>query len=588
MRRRCARLFFTTTTTTSIASTNFDHLLLRKRRSSQNATTTSSLLCHASYYYSSSASSSSSSSSIQEEVEEKPTTTNNNTKKKKEFQRRKTKATTKTKTKYEIEQQKRARVVDLNLDWGDKVYRGNATEYAGVKVTSKLVWPIPMHALAQLNPELGSVLNLSPPTEEEKAEADKFLSVLKKVPTDDEDFVLREFDQVGEEAEVEVTGSTKTRAKKMEATKKSEKTTREMEGKVQTEKRNALFPASMPYAHLFEALLLEAREHYPGGSRSESTRRQLTKSLLLLVPRELLENVAEEMEIWIRPSPKQPKRSVDAFRIGQKRLNFLYWLTEHWRKPAVKGKDLAVIKGELAALIWSQYLAALKVVRGTNDAKLLADILSEDNETGDVEVNRIRTGGWAVGSQHRAKEYVDRLTGKASTLSSSSPSSSSSSSSSQEADVKHVSDATDRMDYPDLFTPDEIVEILVKARGKDVMAIRIREKCSWADWLILCTGKSPRHISDLSHAVMFEYKKRVAKNATTFTSKVKPYIEGAKADMSGGGDEEWNAVDCGSCVVHVLSDRARRYYDIEDLWASGDEVLHSGDELLTIDTIKID
>jgi hypothetical protein len=124
-------------------------------------------------------------------MEEKPTTTTT-TKKKKEFQRRKTKATTKTKTKYEIEQQKRARVVDLNLDWGDKVYRGNATEYAGVKVTSKLVWPIPMHALAQLNPELGSVLNLSPPTEEEKAEADKFLSVLKKVPTDDEDFMLRQ------------------------------------------------------------------------------------------------------------------------------------------------------------------------------------------------------------------------------------------------------------------------------------------------------------------------------------------------------------------------------------------------------------
>ena len=140
-------------------------------------------------------------------------------------------------------------MVDLNLDWGDKVYRGNATEYAGVKVTSKLVWPIPMHALAQLNPELGSVLNLSPPTEEEKAEADKFLSVLKKVPTDDEDFVLREFDQVGEEAEVEVTGSTKTRAKKTEATKKNERATREMEGKGQNDKRNALLTASRPYAH---------------------------------------------------------------------------------------------------------------------------------------------------------------------------------------------------------------------------------------------------------------------------------------------------------------------------------------------------
>ena len=142
------------------------------------------------------------------------------------------------------------------------------------------------------------------------------------------------------------------------------------------------------------------------------------------------------------------------------------------------------------------------------------------------------------------------------------------------------------MDYPDLFTPDEIVEILVKARGKDVMAIGITEKCSMGGLVDIGTGKSPRHISDLAHAVMFEYKKRVAKNATTFTSKVKPYIEGAKADMSGGGDEEWNAVDCGSYAFHVLSDRAREYYDIEDLWASGDEVLHNGDELLTIDTIK--
>ena len=100
-------------------------------------------------------------------------------KEKKQFQRRKRKATTETKT--ELERQKRSEVVDLNLDWGDKVYRGNATEYAGVKVTSKLFWPIPMHALVQLNPELGSVLNVSPPTEEEEAEADKFLSVLKKI-----------------------------------------------------------------------------------------------------------------------------------------------------------------------------------------------------------------------------------------------------------------------------------------------------------------------------------------------------------------------------------------------------------------------
>ena len=513
---------------------------------------------------------------------EKATTTTK--KKKKQFQRRKLKEAstatrTKAKTKHEIEQGRRMEVVDLNLDWGDKVYRGNATEYAGVKVTSKLTWPIPMHALVQLNPELRSVLNLSPPTEEEEAEADKFLSVLRTVSTDDEDFTLTELE------EGELTPSSRN-AKKTKATK-TKATKRKEEGDANTENMNALFPASMPYAHLFEAILLEAREHFPGGSRPESTRRQITKSLLQLVPRELLENVAEEMKIWIRPAPKQPKRSVDSFRKAQKRLNFLYWLTEHWRKPAVNGKDLAITKGELGALIWSQYLEALKAVRGTNDAKFLADMISKDSNTDEIELKHVRTGGWASGSQHRAKEYVDRLTGKVSTPSSSS--SSSSSSSEVIEDDEDVSSSTiERMDYPELFTPEEIVEILVKARGKDVMAIRIREKCSWADWLILCTGKSPRHISDLSHAVMFEFKKRVAENPTQSSGKVKPYIEGAQADTSGSGDEEWNAVDCGSCVVHVLSDRARRYYDIEELWANGDEILHNGEEILTIDTIKID
>ena len=553
LRRRCARVF------TTIASTTSFRCIV------------SASLAHHSKYSSVASTSST-------------TPTAKKKKEKKQFQRRKRKATTETKT--ELERQKRSEVVDLNLDWGDKVYRGNATEYAGVKVTSKLFWPIPMHALVQLNPELGSVLNVSPPTEEEEAEADKFLSVLKKIPSD-EDLMLREFDQVEGEDEVEVTKTKKTTKK--EATAKKKKTIRQEEEKgVQIKTKNTFFPASMPYAHLFEDLLLEARQHYSGGTRSEMTKRQLTKSLILLVPRELLENVAEEMGIWIRPSPKQPKRNVDAFRTGQKRLNFLYRLTEHWRKLATNGKDLAIKKGELGALIWSQYLEALKSLRGTNDAKFLADILKDKSintndftsENDDIQIAQIHTGGWAAGSQHRAKEYVDRLTEKVST--------SSFSSSFKGEHDKGVSGTTERMDYAEMFTPDELVNILVKARGKDVMAIRVREKCSWADWLILCSGKSPRHISDLAHAVMFEYKKRVAENPTKLSSKVKPYIEGAKVDKTGGGDEEWNAVDCGSCVVHVLSDRARKYYNIEELWANGDEVLHNGEDILTIDTIKVD
>ena len=236
------------------------------------------------------------------------------------------------------------------------MYRGNATEYAGVKVTSKLFWPIPMHALVQLNPELGSVLNVSPPTEEEEAEADKFLSVLKKIPSD-EDLMLREFDQVEGGMKWKLQRRRKRRRKKRRQKRKRRYDKKKKRSANKNEEH--VFPASMPYAHLFEDLLLEARQHYSGGTRSEMTKRQLTKSLILLVPASC-SKMSQKNGIWIRPSPKQPKRNVDAFRTGQKRLNFLYRLTEHWRKLATNGKDLAIKKGELGALIWSQYLEALK------------------------------------------------------------------------------------------------------------------------------------------------------------------------------------------------------------------------------------
>ena len=223
--------------------------------SSASFRSSSALVWRHSNEYSSEASSltTTTTTTVEEEEEEeefgrKEKATTTTKKKKKQFQRRKLKeastaTSTKAKTKYEREQERRMEVVDLNLDWGDKVYRGNATEYAGVKVTSKLTWPIPMHALVQLNPELRSVLNLSPPTEEEEAEADKFLSVLRKIPTDDEDFTLTELEEGEGEDEGEVTTSSTTKKTKAKKTKATKKTKRKEEGDANTENINALFPA---------------------------------------------------------------------------------------------------------------------------------------------------------------------------------------------------------------------------------------------------------------------------------------------------------------------------------------------------------
>ena len=521
-------------------------------------------------------------------------------------------------------------VVDLNLDWGNKVYRGNATEYAGVKVTSKLVWPIPLHALVQLNPELGAVLEVSKPTDEEAAEADRFLSVLRKSSSqsllssdaarnkeydDDDD------DDDGEESEDDDDKEdiNKDDNELMNETEKTAKAKTENTATIAKKKKKNtkyatnIFPSTMPYAHLFENILLEAREHYPGGSNSQITKRQLTKSSLLVITKELLESVAEEMQVYIRPLPKENERKVLLYRKAQVRLNFLYSLTEHWRKQAKNGKELVTSKKTLAAAIWRKYLESVEQVRRENGEDFVTNLLvttetndEKEDEDDDVVVNRekrlevkpVRTGGWAAGSQHRVKSYVDSLSEKNASSSQKKSSSRTNAAKTvvvvndekeeivvEEEEKEKEEEVAERMNYPEIFSPEDLISILVKARAKDVMAMRVREKCSWANWLILCSGKSPRHITDLAQAVMSEYKKRAALNPKT-NKVVKPYIEGAKADRSGSGDEEWNAVDCGSCVVHVMSDRARNHYNIEELWADGTEKKHNGAEILTIETIK--
>ena len=63
---------------------------------------------------------------------------------------------------------------------------------------------------------------------------------------------------------------------------------------MQIKAKNTFFPASMPYAHLFEDLLLEARQHYSGGTRSENDQATTHEIVDTFSTSELLENVAEE------------------------------------------------------------------------------------------------------------------------------------------------------------------------------------------------------------------------------------------------------------------------------------------------------
>ena len=108
----------------------------------------------------------------------------------------------------------------------------------------------------------------------------------------------------------------------------------------------------------------------------------------------------------------------------------------------------------------------------------------------------------------------------------------------------------------------EIARLLEDGKGRDVKVLDVSELNSWTDYFIITTVTSSAHWQGL-------YK------------QVKDYVK--ENDMqihqtnrkSPDGDD-WNLIDIGPVVVHLMSEAARGFYDLEKLWHAGKELdLHS-------------
>lgn len=101
----------------------------------------------------------------------------------------------------------------------------------------------------------------------------------------------------------------------------------------------------------------------------------------------------------------------------------------------------------------------------------------------------------------------------------------------------------------------EIAQLLEDGKGKDVTVIDVSELNSWTDYFVISTITSSAHWQGL-------YK------------QVKDYVKENDMEIhltnrkSPDGDD-WNLIDIGPVVVHLMSDAARSFYDLEKLWHAG-------------------
>ena len=101
----------------------------------------------------------------------------------------------------------------------------------------------------------------------------------------------------------------------------------------------------------------------------------------------------------------------------------------------------------------------------------------------------------------------------------------------------------------------EIAKLMEDGKGKDVTLIDISGLNSWTDYFVIVTVNSSSHWQGL-------YK------------DVKEYIKGNDLEIhvtnkkSSDGDD-WNLIDLGNIVIHLMSEPARQFYDLEKLWHAG-------------------
>lgn len=113
------------------------------------------------------------------------------------------------------------------------------------------------------------------------------------------------------------------------------------------------------------------------------------------------------------------------------------------------------------------------------------------------------------------------------------------------------------MTKDDLEIVEKMTGFLENKKGEDILVLEVKDITLVCNYFIIVTGKNPNHIQALTEGLMEELKEK---------EDLKPLnYEGAKKG-------EWRLLDYGSIVVHVFSNEARTFYNLERLWGEAKEV----------------
>ena len=98
---------------------------------------------------------------------------------------------------------------------------------------------------------------------------------------------------------------------------------------------------------------------------------------------------------------------------------------------------------------------------------------------------------------------------------------------------------------------DTIIKTLDLNKAHDIVIINLKDKSSMADYMIIASGTSSRHIQSLSEQVLEKLKDNGVKDSK----------------IEGKDSTEWKLVDGIDLIVHIFHPEKRKFYELEKMWS---------------------
>lgn len=124
-----------------------------------------------------------------------------------------------------------------------------------------------------------------------------------------------------------------------------------------------------------------------------------------------------------------------------------------------------------------------------------------------------------------------------------------------------------KMAAGDDIAPQELLKVITTAldadKADDINVVDLAGKSTMADFMVVATGTSQRHLSAMGEKLVQQLKQE----------------HGIEPVREGQGDSGWHLIDTGAVIVHLFRAETRSFYDLEKLWSVAPPERGSSDTL---------